>query len=270
MDYETLRYERDGHVTVLTYDRPEQRNAVSRQMNRELHHAWQRFRDDPEAFVLVITGEGDAFCAGWDLEDAAELGEGEPPDWDEFRTSIYNAPGECGYTRRLDVFKPVIAAVNGWAVAAGLENALLADIRIVAENAIFGALERRWNIVAGDGRTVRLPLVVGWGRAMEMIVTGRSVGAEEALRIGLANEVVPEGKALERAVELAHEIAALPQGAIRTDKETLVRNVGRTYEEQLRQEIEASVAMFMRRDSHSIGASAFKQGRAPEWPHHGL
>jgi enoyl-CoA hydratase len=270
VDYETLRYESDGHVTVLTYDRPEQRNAVSRQMNRELHHAWQRFRDDPEAFVLVITGEGEAFCAGWDLEDAAELGEGEPPDWDEFRTSILNTPGECGYTRRLDVFKPVIAAVNGWAVAAGLENALLADIRIVAENTVFGALERRWNIVAGDGMTVRLPLVVGYGRAMEMIITGRPVKAEEALRIGLANEVVPEGKALERALELAQQIAALPQGAIRTDKETMVRNVGRTYDEQLLREAENTASMFARRDSHAIGARAFKEGRTPEWPHHGL
>src|SRR5919106_120818 len=134
-------------------------------------------------------------------------------------------------------------------------------------NAVFGALERRWNIVAGDGMTVRLPLVVGWGRAMEMIVTGRPVGAEEALRIGLANEVVPEGAALERAMELAREIARLPQGAIRSDKETLVRNVGRTFEEQLRQEAEACLSMFMRRDSHAIGASAFKQGRTPEWPH---
>jgi enoyl-CoA hydratase len=236
-------------------------------MNAELHDAWRRFRDDPDAFVLVITGRGEAFCAGWDLADAAETTVG---DWDEFRTHVYDSAGDCGYTRRTDVFKPVIAAVNGWAVAAGLENALLADIRIVAENAVFGALERRWNIVAGDGMTVRLPLVVGWGRAMEMIVTGRPVDANEALRIGLATEVVPEGKALERAVELAHEIAELPQGAIRTDKETLVRNVGRTYEEQLRQEIEASIAMFMRRDSHAIGASAFKEGRTPEWPHHGL
>jgi enoyl-CoA hydratase len=270
MDYETLRYERDGHVTVLTYDRPEQRNAVSRQMNRELHHAWQRFRDAKEEFVLVITGEGDAFCAGWDLQEAAELGEGPQPDWDEFKTSVFNTPGECGYTRRVDVFKPVIAAVNGWAVAAGLENALLADIRIAAENAVFGALERRWNIVGGDGMTVRLPLVVGYGRAMEMIITGRPVDAEEALRIGLANEVVPEGKALERALELAHQIAELPQGAIRSDKETMVRNVGRTYEEQLRQEAENTLSMFARKDSHAIGARAFKEGRAPEWPHHGL
>ena len=266
-EYNTLSYERDGHVTVLTYDRPEQRNAVSREMNDELHHAWRRFRDDPDAFVLVITGRGDAFCAGWDLADAAQT---ELGDWDEFKTHAYDSPGDCGYTRRVDVFKPVIAAVNGWAVAAGLENALLADIRIAAENAVFGALERRWNIVAGDGMTVRLPMAVGYARAMEMIITGRPVGAEEALRIGLVNEVVPEGRALERALELAHEVAQLPQGAIRTDKETLVRNVGRTYDEQLRQEMEQAVAMFMRRDSHAIGASAFKEGREPQWPNHGL
>ncbi|HEY7151447.1 MAG TPA: enoyl-CoA hydratase-related protein [Solirubrobacterales bacterium] len=267
MSYETIRYERDGHVAVLTYDRPGQRNAVSRRMNAELHEVWRRFRDEDDAFVLVITGSGDAFCAGWDLADAAAT---TLEDWDEFRTHVYDSPGDCGYTRRVDVLKPVIAAVNGWAVAAGLENALLADIRIAAENAIFGALERRWNIVAGDGMTVRLPLVVGYARAMEMIITGRPVDAQEALRIGLANEVVPTGTALDRALELAHEIAALPQGAIRSDKETMVRNVGRTYEEQLRIESEMTLSMFMRRDSHAIGARAFKEGQAPEWPHHGL
>jgi enoyl-CoA hydratase len=267
MSWETIRYERDGNVAVLTYARPEQRNAVSRKMNAELHEAWQRFRDEEDAFVMVITGEGDAFCAGWDLADAAETTVG---DWDEFRTALHNSPGDCGYSRRVDVFKPVIAAVNGWAVAAGLENALLADIRIVAENAVFGALERRWNIVAGDGMTVRLPMTVGYAKAMELIITGRPVDSEEALRIGLANEVVPEGKALERALELAHQIAALPQGAIRSDKETMVRNVGSTYEEQLRTEMEMALSMFMRRDSHAIGARAFKQGQTPEWPHHGL
>ena len=209
MSYETIRYELDGHVAVLTYDRPEQRNAVSRRMNAELHDAWRRFRDDEDAFVLVITGEGEAFCAGWDLADAAET---SVDDWDEFRTHLYNSPGDCGYTRRTDVFKPVIAAVNGWAVAAGLENALLADIRIVAENAVFGALERRWNIVAGDGMTVRLPLVVGYAKAMEMIVTGRPVDAQEALRIGLANEVVPEGRALDRALEMARRGRRPPPG----------------------------------------------------------
>ena len=169
------------------------------------------------------------------------------------------------------MFKPVIAAVNGYAFAAGLENALLADIRIAAENAEFGALERRWNIVGGDGLTVRLPLVVGFAKAMELIITGRRIDVREAERIGLVNEVVPEGQALARAQELAHEIARLPQGAIRSDKESVMRHVGRTLEERLRLEAEMCISMFMRRDSHTIGAGAFKAGNLePEWPNSGL
>jgi enoyl-CoA hydratase len=269
MDYETLIYEQDDHVVTLTYNRPDQHNAISRKMNDELHHAWRRFRDDPDAFVLVITGAGETtFSAGWDLQDASEMG--ELGDWDEFRVHVFDSPGACGYTRRVDVFKPVIAAVNGYAFAAGLETALLADIRIAAENAEFGALERRWNIVGGDGMTVRLPLVVGFARAMELVITGRRIDVREAERIGLVNEVVPVGKALERAQQLAHEIAALPQGAIRSDKESVIRGVGRTYEERLRIEAELTMSMFMRRDSHTIGAGAFKRGERPEWPNHGL
>ena len=270
MAYETLRYEQADHVVTLTYDRPEKHNAIDRVMNRELHDAWQRFRDDEEAFVLVITGAGETtFCAGWDLQDAAELS--ELGDYDEFRVSLYNSPGACGYTRKVDIFKPVIAAVNGYAFAAGLETALLADIRIAAENAEFGALERRWNIVGGDGMTVRLPLVVGFAKAMELIITGRRIDAQEALRIGLVNEIVPRGDALERAQALAHEIAGLPQGAIRSDKESVIRGVGRTYEERLRIEAEQILSMFMRRDAHTIGAAAFKAGNLrPDWPHHGL
>jgi enoyl-CoA hydratase/carnithine racemase len=272
LDYETLIYEQDEHVVTLTYNRPDQHNAVNRKMNSELHHAWQRFRDDDHAFVLVITGAGSTtFCAGWDLGDAAALS--KMPDFDEYRTSMYNSPGECGYTRRADVFKPVIAAVNGYAFAAGLETALLADIRIAAENAEFGALERRWNIVGGDGMTVRLPLVVGFARAMEMIITGRRVDVREAERIGLVNEVVPKGKALERAQELAREIAALPQGAIRSDKESVMRGIGRTLEERLRIEAEMTISMFLRKDSHTIGAGGFKKGLRDgeiEWPNHGL
>src|SRR5436190_20734844 len=219
MAYETLLYEQDDHVVTLTYNRPDQHNAVNRTMNRELHDAWQRFRDDDDAFVLVITGAGETtFCAGWDLQDAAELD--ELGDYDEFRVSLYNSPGECGYTRKADIFKPVIAAVNGHAFAAGPETALRADIRIGAENADFGALERRWNIVGGDGMTVRLPLVVGFAKAMELIITGRRIDVHEAKEIGLVNEIVPRGGALERALELAHEIAALPQGAIRSDQES--------------------------------------------------
>src|SRR5215813_11667338 len=270
MSYETLKYEQDEHVVVLTYNRPKQHNAISRRMNAELHAAFQRFRDDDSAFVLVITGAGETtFCAGWDLQDAASVS--ELGDFDRYRVSLYNSPGECGYTRRVDVFKPVIAAVNGHALAAGLETALLADIRIAAENAEFGAVERRWNIVGGDGMTVRLPLVVGFAKAMELIITGRRVKADEALRIGLVNEVVPPGQALARAQALAHEIAALPQGAIRSDKESIIRGIGRTLEERLRIEAEMIISMFMRRDSHALGAAAFTAGNlTPRWPHHGL
>jgi enoyl-CoA hydratase len=269
MDYEHLTYMQDGHVVTLVYDRPEQHNAINRAMASELHDAWRRFRDDEDAFVLVITGAGETtFCAGWDLADAAALA--ELGDWDAFRVSLYDEPGPCGYTRRVDVFKPVIAAVNGYAFAAGLETALLADIRIAAENAEFGALERRWNIVGGDGMTVRLPLVVGFARAMELLITGRRIDVHEAERIGLVNEVVPRGEALARAQAVAHEIADLPQGAIRSDKESVLRGLGRTYEERLRIEAELTMSMFMRRDSHTIGATAFKERRAPEWPHHGL
>ena len=270
MNYQTLRYEQDGHVVTLTYDRPDQHNAVDSTMNSELHHAWERFRDDDDAFVLVITGAGEnAFCAGWDLADAASLS--ELGDYDAYRVSLHNSPGACGYTRKADIFKPVIAAVNGYAFAAGLETALLADIRIAAENAEFGALERRWNIVGGDGMTVRLPLVVGFARAMELVITGRRIDAQEAHRIGLVNEIVPQGEALERAQQLAHEIAALPQGAIRSDKESIMRGVGRTLEERLRIEAEMVISMFMRRDSQTLGAAAFKAGDLkPDWPHHGL
>jgi enoyl-CoA hydratase/carnithine racemase len=269
MDYTTIDYTQDRHVVTLVLDRPEQHNAISSAMNEELQHAWERFRDDDSAFVLVLTGAGEvAFSAGWDLADAAALS--EFGDYDRYRRELYTSPGACGYTRRTDVFKPVIAAVNGWAFAAGLETALLADVRIAAENAEFGALERRWNIVGGDGMTVRLPLVVGFAKAMELIVTGRRIDVHEAERIGLVNEVVPTGQALARAQELAHEIAELPQGAIRSDKESVMRGVGRTLEERLRIEAEMVISMFMRRDSHTVGASAFKEGRRPEWPHHGL
>lgn len=239
-------------------------------MNRELHHAWETFRDDDDAFVLVITGAGETtFCAGWDLQDAADRS--ELGDYDRYRRELYTSPGECGYTRRVDVFKPVIAAVNGYAFAAGLETALLADIRIAAENAEFGALERRWNIVGGDGMTVRLPLVVGFARAMELIITGRRIDVYEAERIGLVNEIVPKGQALARAQELAQQIAALPQGAIRSDKESIMRGVGRPLEERLRIEAEMIISMFMRRDPHTLGAAAFKRGeRDVRWPHHGL
>jgi len=267
MEFDTLSYEVADHVALLTYNRPDQNNAINRTMNTELQEVWPRFRDDQDAFVMVIAGAGRNFCAGWDLSDAAEWRLG---DWDDFRSYVYNSPGECGYTRRMDVNKPVIAAVRGYAVAAGLETAMLADIRIADQDVVFGALERRWNIVGGDGLTVRLPLIIGYARAMEMIITGREVYAEEALAIGLVNEVVAKGSCLKRALELARQVAALPQGAIRTDKETVNRNVGRTFDVRFRNEAEATLSMSLRRDTQDIGARAFKEKKEPVWPNHGL
>jgi enoyl-CoA hydratase len=269
MNYETLLYEHDEHVVTLTYNRPDQHNAVDRTMNVELHHAWERFRDDDDAFVLVITCAGESrFCAGWDFEDAASLS--ELGDYDSYRVHLHNSPGECGYTRKADIFKPVIAAVNGYAFAAGLETALLADIRIAAERRVRrarAALEHRRRRRHDRAAATRRRPCQGDGA----VITGRRIGAEEAHRIGLVNEIVPRGGALGRAQQLAREIAALPQGAIRSDKESIMRGVGRTLEERLRIEAEMVISMFMRRDSHTLGAAAFKAGNlTPEWPHRGL
>ncbi len=270
MNYENILYEQDGHVVTITLNRPEKHNCINMATNRELQHAWKRFRDDDGAFVAILTGAGEkAFCTGWDLNDAAALK--TVGSFDAFRVDVYNSEGYCGYTRRADIFKPIIAAVNGYAFAAGLETALLADIRIAAENAEFGALERRWNIVGGDGLTVRLPLVVGYAHAMELIITGRRIGVQEAHRIGLVNEIVPEKKAYERALELARSICELPQGAIRSDKESVLRGIGRTLEERLRIEAEMVISMFLRKDKHSQGAQSFlDKNLKPEWPNRGL
>jgi enoyl-CoA hydratase len=269
MSYANIRYDKRDHVATITLDRPEVHNCIDRRTCAELQRAWKTFRDDDDAFVAIVTGAGDrAFSAGWDLNDAAALT--SMGTFDQFRVDVYNSEGYCGYTRRADIFKPIIAAVNGFCFAAGLETALLADIRIAAERAEFGCLERRWNSVAGDGLTVRLPLVVGFARALELIITGRRIDAGEALRIGLVTEVVPDGRVLARAEELARSICALPQGAIRSDKESVLRGVGRTLEERLRIEAEMVLSMFLRQDRHSHGAGSFVAKTPPEWKHHGL
>jgi len=269
MAYETILYEMEDHVVTITLNRPEVHNCINRAMALELQTAWKAFRDDDDAFVAILTGAGDkAFSAGWDLNDAAAMQ--TLGNWDEYRQWCYNEEGPCGYTRRVDIFKPIIAAVNGYAFAAGLETALLADIRIAAERAEFGALERRWNIVGGDGLTVRLPLVVGFAHAMELIITGRRIDVNEAYRLGLVNEIVPDESIQERAKELARSICKLPQGAIRSDKESVLRGVGRTLEERLRIEAEHCLSMFMRKDKHAHGAASFVGKKKPEWEHHGL
>jgi enoyl-CoA hydratase len=234
--YDDLRYERRGPVTIITIDRPERMNAIGPRTHRELVDAWDRFRLDEDALVGVLTGAGErAFCAGGDLKAgfAGELF--DPTDRAELAAHDRGErPGVLGPSRWTDIYKPTIAAVNGVAYAGGLEWACWTDIAIADERASFGVTCRRWNIGLADGGTQRLPRIVGYRRALELIITGRVIDAHEAKEIGLVNEVVPDGSCLERAVELAETIAALPQGAIRTDKEAVVRGFGRPLEEGLR------------------------------------
>jgi enoyl-CoA hydratase len=245
-------YDKQGHVVTITINRPEVMNALDFETGDLLVEAWCRFRDDDDAYVAIITGAGDrSFSAGADLKMISQL---DPRPWtvDRLRTRIYNAKGDVGYTRGFDIFKPTIAAINGYCFAAGLETATWCDIRIAAEHAEFGCLERRWNVGLSDGGTVRLPLIIGLGRAMELIVTGRRIDAEEALRI-------------------AEQICALPQGAIRSDKESVLRCYGHTLDERYR--IEAEMfhhQLWFREDSPQEGAAAFIEKRKPRWKKQGL
>ncbi len=223
-----VRYERRGPVALITIDRPEVRNCIGPQTHRELKAAWQRFLDEDDAYVGVLTGAGDqAFCAGGDLS-AGRAGE----------ATLDDADGVLGPSRWTHVHKPTIAAVNGVAYAGGLEWVCCTDLPVADAHATFGVTCRRWNIGLADGGTQRLPRLVGFRRAMELIITGRVIDADEALAIGLVNEVVPSGTCRERALELAHTIAALPQPAIRTDKEAAVRGFGGPLDEGLRIEVE--------------------------------
>lgn len=239
-DYRFVGYHQDGPVVTITFDRPERMNAIGPVMGAELIGAWARFRDDESALVGVLTGRGgDAFCAGGDLKGAYE-GDSVLPDSEEERAAHVRGErhGIIGPSRWTDIYKPTIAAVNGLAYAGGLEWVCWTDLAVADDHATFGVTCRRWNIGLGDGGTQRLPRIVGFRRAMELIITGRVIDAEEAREIGLVNEVVPRGRALARARELARFIAELPQPAIRTDKESAVRGFGRPLEEGLRIEAE--------------------------------
>ncbi|RMF21866.1 MAG: enoyl-CoA hydratase [Deltaproteobacteria bacterium] len=231
MRYTAIEYERIDHIRIIRFNRPERRNCIDLRTHHELVDAWTRFKEDEDAYVAVLTGAGSkAFCAGGDLK-SDELHEYLRAN--AARHEAGEMPGALGPSRWTDIYKPIIAAVNGAAYAGGLEWACFADIRIADEHASFGVTCRRWNIGLADGGTQRLPRIVGMGRAMELIITGRVIDAREALAIGLVNEVVPSGTCVDRALELAHFICELPQPAIRTDKEAAVRGYGRPLEEGL-------------------------------------
>jgi len=207
LDSSPVHYERKGAAALVTIDRPERRNAVDAETAQLLRECLTRFEDDSDARVLVLTGAGEAFCAGADLK-AMDL-EIDHPD------------GPMGFTR-VTPSKPTIAAIGGWCLAGGFEIALWCDVRIATEDSTFGLFERRWGVPLIDGGTQRLPLVVGLGRALELTLTGRPVDAAEALRIGLVNEVVPSGRHVERALELAERLAAFPQETMLADRRAML------------------------------------------------
>ncbi len=211
MTQDAVRSTIDGPVLTVTLSRPAQRNAVDGPTAKRLREAFEAFERDDALRVAVLSGDGGNFCSGADLTalaDPARANAVEPTG---------SAPGPMGPTR-MAFAKPVVAAVEGYAVAGGLELALMCDLRVAARGAVFGVFCRRWGVPLIDGGTVRLPRLVGMGRALDLILTGRAVGADEALRIGLADRVVDDGQALAQAQALAAQIAAFPQRCMLADR----------------------------------------------------
>jgi enoyl-CoA hydratase len=250
---ESVHYEPDPPIVVITLDRPDVANAIDRPTAEELADALRRFEADDSLAVAVLTGANGKFCAGADLkamqEDGAPRASRVEPDGD----------GPVGPTRML-LSKPVIAAVEGHAVAGGLEVAVWCDLRVAAEDAVFGVYCRRWGIPLMDGGTIRLPRLIGHSNALDLILTGRGVSGEEALRMGLANRLVPKGETLAAATELAREIASKPQAALRSDRMSSYEQWSLTLDDALTGEYHHGMAtlrtgeLFSGLDRYSSGA----------------
>ena len=223
-----VNVEKQGAVTVVTLARPDVRNAVDSATARALHAAFIEFERDDTARVAVLHGAHGHFCAGWDLKSGAEMAAASSSSVEGLLSNLNYTPeaaeplGPMGPSRLL-LSKPVIAAVAGAAVAGGMELALWCDLRVMEADAYFGIFCRRFGVPLIDGGTVRLPRLIGQSRALDLILTGRRVDAEEALAIGLANRVVPTGQARAAAVELAQQIAAFPQATMRADRLSVLR-----------------------------------------------
>jgi enoyl-CoA hydratase len=245
-----VRIERNGPVTTVILNRPGARNAVNGPTAAALYAAFDEFDRDDTASVAVLWGDGGTFCAGADLKS--------------FGTAEANAvhrtgPGPMGPTRMV-LSKPVIAAVSGYAVAGGLELALWCDLRVAEQDAVFGVFCRRWGVPLIDGGTVRLPRLIGQSRAMDMILTGRGVKADEALAMGLANRVVPKGHARRAAEELAAQLAAVPQQCMRSDRLSALEQWGRPESDAIDFEF-ASIARVAAEAAEGAGRFAAGAGR---------
>jgi enoyl-CoA hydratase len=245
----TVLVDHEGPVTVVTIDRPDRRNAVDPATATALFEAFTGFDHDDSSSVAVLTGSGTTFCAGADLRALAE--------GDRHRVRE-DGPGPMGPTR-MALGKPVIAAVEGYAVAGGLELAVWCDLRVAAEDAAFGVFCRRFGVPLVDGGTVRLPRLVGQGRALDLILTGREVDAAEALTMGLVNRVVPAGTARDRAVAWGRELAALPQTCLRNDRRSALDQWGLSVEDALRTEFRYGLDSLASPDA-AAGATRFSSG----------
>jgi enoyl-CoA hydratase len=242
-----VRVERSGAVTTVIMDRPQARNAVNGPAAAELFAAFDDFDHDETASVAVLWGDNGTFCAGADLKAF-----GTP----EANPVHRSGPGPMGPTRMV-LSKPVIAAVSGFAVAGGLELALWCDLRVAEEDATFGVFCRRWGVPLIDGGTVRLPRLIGHSRAMDLILTGRAVDAQEALQIGLVNRVVPNGQAREKAEELAADLAGLPQQCMRADRLSALHQWGESEKEAMAVEFGSMAKV---KDESLAGAQRFAGG----------
>ena len=253
---EAVRIERDGPIWTVTLNRPEVRNAVDGPTARALWLAFRDFDADADARVAILQGAGGQFCAGADLKAVAggfgDTSRANPLDAD------MNAIGPMGPTR-LQLNKPVIAAIEGHAVAGGLELALWCDLRVASATAVFGVYCRRFGVPLIDGGTVRLPRLIGESRALDLILTGRAVAADEALALGLANRVVPAGQALAAARELARQIAAFPQQCMRHDRASVMAQHGLSLQAALAQEFALGQRTLASRESVA-GAQRFSDG----------
>lgn len=246
---DSVLVERNGYVQTIILNRSEVRNAVDRPTAEALVSAFRAFEIDPEARVAVLWGAGGTFCAGADLKAIAD-GRGNRIEAD--------GDGPMGPTR-LELSKPVIAAVAGHAVAGGLELAIWCDLRVAEEDAVFGVFCRRFGVPLVDGGTVRLPRIIGQGRALDMILTGRAVEADEALTMGLADRVVPNGTSRQAAETLAAEIAALPQTCLRNDRRSVYVGMSLPFREAMAEELRLGVGTLKSGESVT-GAQRFRDG----------
>ncbi len=255
-------------VWTIIHNRPDARNAVDTPHAVALYEAFLEF-EQSDAKVAVFFGQGGNFCAGWDLKLAASLSDVEKREayFDDLEIPMGSAPmgrGPMGPSR-MELSKPVIGAIEGAAVAGGMELALWCDIRVMAETAYMGVYCRRWGITLMDGGTVRLPRLVGEGHALEIAMTGRKVEATECLRIGLCERIAPEGGARAAAEALAHEIARFPQEAVRADRRAIIENRGRSVREALTFEFAHGLEAIRREGTAGAGRFAGGKGRGGDF-----